>query len=492
MEDIWHSRLFNVHAWSEHKAVMELTESIFCSFTDEQQETIRGKANNRGKTDLYKHLRIVLTDLYVGWKTDPTLCTALSFNRNDYRVGSRYNGLHISYRVTVVCQILEDQGYLLIKKGVYDRLGNGRGNRTGRLFPTDRLKTLFSEVGLQSWQINQHENQECIVLRDREFGDSKAKAIEYDETDQTTAMRLEVAALNELLAQHYVDISNLTKPFFKKTQRHGNVPRPVVIPVNQGQKFMRRIFSRAKWDCDGRWYGGFWQNTRKDSRRHIRIDNQITDEVDFDGLHPSLLAARHGVLSEGDRYDLKEQICEAVPEHLQRDTVKKLVLVAINAKDRPSAFKAFRSKFDNYSNKTLGRLLDAFTDRHPYLRDELCTDQGIHLMHTDSLITKNIINEFVAAKKPILPIHDSYIVKSEDRLFLDQAMSKAALAVVGIDLKRTSRIHTEDHLFEQDQNYRDSEDYDPMFGYEDYLEPLREEVSEEYLKRYEEWLAKTS
>ncbi|MCL7405019.1 hypothetical protein MWN63_03370 [Paradonghicola geojensis] len=492
MEDVWHSRLFNVHAWSEHKAVMELTEYIFRSLDEEQQKTIRGRANNRGKTDLYKHLRIVLTDLYVGWKTDPTLCTALSFNRNDYRVGSRYNGLHISHRVTDVCHILEDQGYIRISKGGYDRVGDGRSNRTARLFLTDRLKTLFSEVGLESWQINQHQDQECIILRNKDIDSRKAKDIPYEETDQTTAMRMEVNALNELLSQHYVDITFLRRPFILRTQQQGNVRNPELIPVDQGQKFMRRIFSRSRWDCDGRWYGGFWQSARKGSRRHIRIDNEITDEVDFDGLHPALLAARHGVVSEGDKYDLKEHICEEVSQFVQRDTVKKLVLVAINAKDRSSAFRAFRLKFDNYSNKTLSRLLDAFIDRHPYLNDELCSDQGIHLMHTDSLITTHIINEFVAAKKPILPIHDSYIVKSKERLFLDQAMSKATIAVVGTDLTRTSRINEEDRLFELDRNYRASEDYDPMYGFEDYLEPLIEDVSEEYLKRYEQWLAKKS
>ena len=35
-----HSRLFNVHAWTEHKAVKELVRKIFASFSPEDQEKL--------------------------------------------------------------------------------------------------------------------------------------------------------------------------------------------------------------------------------------------------------------------------------------------------------------------------------------------------------------------------------------------------------------------------------------------------------------------
>ena len=84
-----HSRLFNVHAWTEHKAVKELVNKIFVSFSPEDQEKLVPTSNNKGKSDPLKQLRTIMADLYVGWKTDPTLCTSVSRDNNKYKPNSR-------------------------------------------------------------------------------------------------------------------------------------------------------------------------------------------------------------------------------------------------------------------------------------------------------------------------------------------------------------------------------------------------------------------
>ena len=71
--DPWHSRPFDVPVWSEHKQVMELTEAIFLSMSEADQTIIKGRSNNRGKTELYKHHRHVIVDKYVAYKLKPTL-----------------------------------------------------------------------------------------------------------------------------------------------------------------------------------------------------------------------------------------------------------------------------------------------------------------------------------------------------------------------------------------------------------------------------------
>ena len=106
IDNVWYSRLFNVHAWSEHKAVMDLTEHVFQSLTADQQAAVIGKSNNKGTTDLYRVLRVILVDQYVSWKMDPEFCTALSRGRNQWIVGSRYNGLHLPYRTLEVIDML--------------------------------------------------------------------------------------------------------------------------------------------------------------------------------------------------------------------------------------------------------------------------------------------------------------------------------------------------------------------------------------------------
>jgi hypothetical protein len=212
------------------------------------------------------------------------------------------------------------------------------------------------------------------------------------------------------------------------------------IAIDQSHKFTRRIFSRNNWKMNGRWYGGFWQNLSKAERRHIQIDAEPTDEIDYSGLHPALLALQNGVQLTTDPYDLGYQVTRSIPLAEQRKVVKLLVLVAINAKNMDAAIRAFQKGNGGYKKKDLIAVLEAFKSKHPYLADSLCADRGIHLMYLDSMITAQIINEFVALGKPILPIHDSYIVKIDDRDLLRAAMRRASLAVVGADLEAVSKF----------------------------------------------------
>jgi len=55
-------------------------------------------------------------------------------------------------------------------------------------------------------------------------------------------------------------------------------------------------------------------------------------------------------------------------------------------------------------------------------------------MNVDSHITNFIIKEFVRRQKPILSVHDSYIVGIRDVELLEDCMRDASLQVVGADL----------------------------------------------------------
>ena len=253
-------------------------------------------------------------------------------------------------------------------------------------------------------------------------------------------MRSEVQAYNNLMNEHYVDVATLQEPFIVREV----IPKrgksyTTQHPVDQNHKFTRRIFSRNSWELNGRWNGGFWQNLPKYMRRDILIDGEPTDEIDYSGLHPSLLALKQGYRLSGDPYDLGKHVCPRIPLQDQRKVVKQLVLIGINAKNRNAAFRAFQSDNKGYKKADLEQVLDAFVDKHPYLADSICADQGIKLMNVDSKLTTHIINQFVALGKPILPIHDSYIVKTEDRQLLRSAMSKACVDVVGTDIEAEAR-----------------------------------------------------
>ena len=73
-------------------------------------------------------------------------------------------------------------------------------------------------------------------------------------------------------------------------------------------------------------------------------------------------------------------------------------------------------------------------------------------MYLDSQITSYIINKFTELNKPILSVHDSYIVGSRDTELLRDAMKAATIKLVGCDLSvdqtgiSYSQIHSWRHL----------------------------------------------
>ena len=228
-----------------------------------------------------------------------------------------------------------------------------------------------------------------------------------------------------------------------RTKEDGSTQR---IRIDQSKKFVRRIFSRANWECNGRFYGGFWQQVGSEYRKHIYINDSPTVEVDFKGLHAAILSAEKGIVYDGDRYDLGTIVCPGLDGKQQRKAVKLLVLTAINAKDRKSAFGAFRkaqpsdSTEKTLTDNELDLLLNTFLQRFPYLEDGICSDQGIRLMNVDSNITNYIINKFVELQKPILSVHDSYIVSTRDVELLRVCMTEASVHVVGVDLAAEQEV----------------------------------------------------
>lgn len=92
--DRWHSRPLDVHHWSEHPEANKIVKQIYNVLPKETISKIEGKSNNKGKSSREKHLRVLILDLFVAWKNDPTPTIGVGLGNGDYKVGSRYNALH--------------------------------------------------------------------------------------------------------------------------------------------------------------------------------------------------------------------------------------------------------------------------------------------------------------------------------------------------------------------------------------------------------------
>ena len=481
--DQGHSRIFNIHAWSDHKAFKKLEAEIFTSLSYKEQNILLSKSNNNGKSDPNKHLRTILADLYVAWETDHSLCTIVS-HKNGYQANSRHNALSIPKRIIKIFDVLYEKAYLDRVKGGY-HLENPKLSRSTRYRPTALLQSLFGKIDVKAYDINLHQDQECIILRDKEPEALRTTNLEYDDTKLTWSMRYEVQAYNKLMNDHYVDVTTLQEPFVvREVNPIRGKSYTIWHPVDQNHKFTRRIFSRGSWELNGRWNGGFWQNLPKHMRNDISIDGGPTVEINYSDLHPTLLALEKGVRLIGDWYDLGYQVCESIPLQDQCKVVKQLFLIGINAKNREAAFKAFQNAHKFYKTASLKRILDAFVNKNPYFSDTICTDQGIRLMNIDSNITTHIINQFVTLRKPILSINDSFIVKSEDRHLLRTAMSNACIDIVGADIEAVARGNQKAQYIKYAKTWKAQDKDLHMASVMQMQRPLE---CEEYRKGFEDW-----
>ena len=444
----WNSRPFDVHTWSDYPEVNDFLDDVLNLLPHD----FESKSNRKG-TPTKRVLKVLLLDLFVAWKENPKQWIGISLSHRAYRVSSRYNALNISKKTILVVHALNDLGLLDWLNHSHSRT-NPRGNRTTRIRASDRLQEMFAQAALEEDSVRFNEQREVIVLRDKDDEDpgqdsfdkdgakkrKTSKNIEYEDADLPAFLdgaREELRGYNDLLNQCHIDIASLDEPRFERTDNKG---RTKSVHIHQGRHCIRRIFSRGSFHCNGRFYGGWWQNCPKHYRKHIRINRQPTVEVDYSAMHPLILAAEKGLILEDDPYVLAQPISNEVSHQLQRKLVKAFVLTAINAAHPDQAYRAFRSKFSSEYDLSLTRNLfdnlhQGFVETHPALRDSLFSDHGIRLMNIDSQIAARIISYYVMCAKPILSVHDSFIVPVGDVENLEFAMEKASEGIIGVPLK---------------------------------------------------------
>ena len=74
--DYQHSRILDVHRWSEHQEANLFVDEVYDTFLNRQE-----RDNPRIQK---KHLKVILLDLYVAWLNDPDLNIAVHMSPAAY------------------------------------------------------------------------------------------------------------------------------------------------------------------------------------------------------------------------------------------------------------------------------------------------------------------------------------------------------------------------------------------------------------------------
>ena len=436
-EELDYSRPLDVHKSSDYPEVNSFVDTLWGEYltTEFPLSTSPGK---RPKTSTKKQFKTLLLDLFVAWTEDPDLVLGVSLKKGHYKTGSRYNALHISYKIVDVVHYLERLGL------IHMYLGSEAAKRTTRIWPSEKLTTIFTKTEISPLMVRPHEDKEVIVLSGKEPDSAgniptKSKEIEYrdDEWSEIPRLRSEVQKYNELLRQSFIDIGHLEHPVIKDkywdTRKRQSVDR--AISTGHFNKQVRRIFYRGSWDLGGRYHGGFWQQISGEMRKNILINDFRTVELDFSGLHINIAYALEGhSLDFQDPYQLQLLLSNNKDE--QRKWVKSLALMAFNAAEEKKAFQAFRSAQPKgslgkrFTDNQLEQLLKAFKEKHALIQQYLCSDKGVEFMNIDGRIATKVINHFTDKQEPVLCVHDSFICREQCKEELTEVMNKAVKEVL--------------------------------------------------------------
>ena len=269
-------------------------------------------------------------------------------------------------------------------------------------------------------------------------------------------MRENLELINENMLRHWYDLyiadetyDLLLKEIAQRRRRSKTEEeRQKNKPINLSNRTLRRVFNRCSFEMGGRFYGGWWQNIPSAYRSVITINGYRTVEADYSQFHPNILYhLKQAKLTGEDAY---ERILGS--EH--RDLSKQIFNACLNSPyetDRPP--KGMKISHTGFKWREIKERL---RKAHPQIEDAFFTDQGMRLQFYDSQMAELVMLGFAKDKKPILPVHDSFLVLEDDQELLLERMQTAYQQVLGkdikIDLKKAKFMRlppSEDNVFEE-------------------------------------------
>lgn len=363
-------------------------------------------------------MKVILMDLFAAWVSDPELYIAYSRAPGTYNT-TRYNALHISYRPTIrIVDFLRNEGFVEHHMGIYFVLyGEGR---LSRMRATQKLvNLLLREFKLSNEMVCRHQGEETIILRNEE-----KKNIEYKDTERTKRMREHLTWINARLRQTHLNLHISDDEWAVLFRRLRNASDK--WPIDFSRNTLRRIFNLESFELGGRFFGGWWQDIPSEYRPYIHIDMKPTVELDFSGYAIRMLYDREGIpCSLEDPYQV---------DGFDREYAKKALNAILNATSPVSAEQAVaneaRIKRFKGDAKALCAQLRAL---HEPIADHFSSGVGRALQFIDSEIAEHVMLSMLDRGHVVLPVHDSFIVKSNYADILQEDMREAYEYVMNAD-----------------------------------------------------------
>lgn len=424
------------------KVTTQLVEEINL-FTDKR------KLSNKQSLDLYSSVRELVQRSIMANLFDSNGLASIHLRSQRYSRTRYYRGPGFNIFVGRAFRSLESLGYLKIpdgKKGLY----TDTARFLTRFCGTEKLFALFANQTLCSLPIYfvPLDSSEPIVVQKYErlsdgFWDVPLKKkVEYTDTRFSNAARKNLDRINGALSKHWFDLEIDDAEMRNLNQEIAGKNKSNSSHIDLSRRRLTRIFANRQLTEGGRFYGGWWQNIPKRYRSKIIINGKRTVEVDFSGLHPTILYALRGVAVDRDPYDI------GLP-NVPREVVK----IAFNA--MLNAHKTLRNWPQSLQSKSVSitwtELSDRILDANAEIESAFYSGFGLRLQFEDSELAERVMLRFVDELHgvPILPIHDSFIVHSGYETALKDVMVSVFKERYGVDISLKARV------FDTPENLRD-------------------------------------
>ena len=407
--------------------IKEITHQI-----EQNRTTTRGVDKNTRQNE-YQVSSWLINSLYLGYYSIPSSSIALSLRAKHYSK-KKYGYKNIKK----VIDALKDKNFIKIK------LGSEYAKKVTRISPSNILITKFKRIGFKWRHYKYDSNTEIIIFRDKIK--SKKITLPTPKSKQITKHRNNLNKINKELTRHCIalDLDDnalalIEKELIENSQKDKEYKlwkEHVHYSLNFSLVSLRRIFANNNIKLGGRFYGGWWQSLPSKFRPHITIDGYKTSEVDFSTMSLRLLYAKENIVVP-DARDLYDIGLKGSKPYLKRarELIKKFTNAIINDEKGHFRLSSIELKELKLSHKELKTKVN---NHHQPISKYFGTGIGIELMYTDSVIAEDVMLSFLKEGIIVLPIHDSFIIRTGFELSLRAQMKLSFNKIVKTKTKVTT------------------------------------------------------
>jgi hypothetical protein len=378
------------------------------------------RINNEIKKKERQACDIIINALYQGYFSIPETWISIPLRR------ATYTNKDISYR-----SIKKIYDYLKKNKFIKVKLGSEYAKKYTRIFPTKKLQTKFKSLSFKWRHYHYDNNYKSIILRDKNKVDQN-----IPKNSTIEKYRANLNKINKFLLKHCVALDlddNALKIIKRLKLKDKNKEEGFEYSLNYSKVYLSRIFSRNSLKLGGRFYRGWWQSLPKKFRPHITIDGHKTSEVDFSTMSLRILYAKENITIT-DNVDLYDIGLRGSKSYLteSRELIKKYINAILN--DDTGNYR-LNSKQLTTIKLTHNQLKDRVYKFHKPISKYFSTGIGLETMFIDSQIAEKIMLHYLEDDIVVLPVHDSFIIRSGFESDLSRTMINKFKEVVGFSTK---------------------------------------------------------